>query len=290
MTLPYFDYQAPKSLEEAIALRQEFGDDAMLMAGGLTTVILLRERLISPRVIVSLSDIPKLHGINATGALKIGAMNSYNTIANSEMVRDIVPLLSQACGHIGSPAIRNMGTLGGNVSQGDSASDLAPALLALDAEAIVNGPNGERRIPLKDFFYGIFSTALEEDEILTALYIPRPRSGTRTRFKKYTCRSEEAFATVSVAVTVVSDEGGVCSDVRIGLGSVGPIPMRATAAEDLLRGKLITPELIAQVASIAAAATDPSSDGQATAEYRRAMAGVWVRRLLEDLFPGLNRL
>ena len=272
-------------LSEVVALRQEFEDDAVLMSGGLTVVILLRERLVRPRVIVSLADIPELQGIDANGALRIGAMATHSEIVRSEAVRSVAPLLCEACGRVGSPAIRNIGTLGGNISHGDGASDPAPALLASDASAIVMGPGGERRIPLTDFLLGIFTTAIDDREFLTSLYVPRPVAGTRTRFKKFTCSSAEAFSTVTVAVSVVPAEGGICADVRIGLGSVAPVPIRATAAEDLLRGQTVTPELITAAADAAAAATDPPSNGLGSAEYRREMTGVWVRHLLDDMLP-----
>lgn len=286
MTLPQFDFRSPRSLDEAVALRREFGEDAIVMAGGLTTVILLRERLIRPRLVVSLSDIPALHAVETDGTgLSIGAMNTYNEVARSEAVRTMAPLLAEACSHVGSPAIRNMGTIGGNVSHGDGASDVAPALLALDAEAHIVGPNGQRRVPLKEFFFGVFSTALQAEEILTAIRIPRALPGTQYRFKKYTSRSEEAFATVTVALSAVIPKRGICADVRIGLGSVAPKPIRALKSEQILRDHKMAPELIAAAAAAAAAAADPSSGGQATAEYRRAMTSVWVHRLLEDLFP-----
>lgn len=285
MTLPAFEYRAPRTIDEVVALRQEVGDDALLMSGGLLVVILLRERLARPRVVVSLSEVLELQDIDANGSLRIGATVPYREIVSSKVVRSFVPLLSEACSHVGSPAIRNMGTLGGNVCYGDGASDSAPALLALDAVAVVRGPRGERRILLNEFFHGIFSTALEDEEILIEISIPRPAAETRTRYIKFTSTSAEAYSTVTVATSLVVDEAGHCGDVRIGLGSVAPIPMRATAAEDLLRGQKLTPKLIAEAADAAAAATDPSSNGQGSAEYRREMAGVWVRRLLEDMLP-----
>lgn len=285
MTLPAFEYRAPSTTEEVVALRQEFGDDVLVMNGGLMVVILLRERLTRPRIVLSLSEVPELRGIESNGGLRIGATVSYSDIVGSETVRDLVPLLSEACGRVGSPAIRNMGTLGGNVCYGDGASDSAPALLVLDAEAVVRGPSGERRIPLSKFFYSIFATAMGEDEILTEISIPRPPDGARMRYTKFTSASAEAYSTVTVAASLVFDEAGRCSDARIGLGSVAPIPMRATAAEDLLRGQTLTSELAAEAAEAAMAATDPSSSPQGSAAYRREMTGVWVRRLLEDMLP-----
>jgi len=283
MSLPRFDYRAPKTIEEAVALRHEFGDDALVMAGGLTAMILLRERLVAPRVIVSLSEIPDLRRIDANGGLSVGAMVTHSEVARSAAVRKMAPLLAEACGRVGSPAIRNMGTLGGNVSHGDSASDPAPALLALDAQAIIAGPSGQRRMPLAEFFRGTLTTALGGDELLVALFVPPAAAGTRTRFVKYTATTAEAFATVTVAASIACDGAGRCTAARIGLGSVAPTPLRASAAEDVLRGRKLSPETIAAAAAAAVACTDPSSNGQGSAEYRREMTGVWVRRVLEEL-------
>jgi len=285
MSLPNFEYRSPKSIEQAVALRQEYGDDALVMSGGLTAMILLRERLVKPRVVISLSEIPVLRRIDfSEQELRIGAAVTHSKVTSSAQVRNIAPILCEACGHVGSPAIRNMGTVGGSISHGDGASDTAPALLALDAEANVTGPAGERRIPLKDFFHGVFSTELDDNELLTDLCIPTPAVGTETRFMKYTNTSEEAFATVTVAISILRGKAGICTNVRIGLGSVAPIPMRAVEAENLLCGKVVTKELIKEAAIMAASEADPPSDAQASREYRRAMTAIWVRRVLEDIF------
>lgn len=287
MSLPDFDYRAPTSVGQAVALRQEFGDDALMMAGGLTVVILLRERLVEPRVIISLSEIPELRRIERNGrTLHIGAAVTHSEIVRSEQIRSSAPLLSEACGRVGSPAIRNMGTLGGNISHGDGASDPAPALLALDAQARIAGPGGERLIPLKDFYHDLFVTDLGEEEVLMEFQIPVPRARRETRFMKYTCTSEEAFATVTVAVSMRRDWVGKCADVRIGLGSVAPTPIRALNAEGVLDGKRPTKALIAEAAAAAASEADPPTDAQASSEYRRAMTEVWVRRVLEDMLLG----
>src|ERR1019366_8852952 len=158
-------------------------------------------------------------------------------------------------------AIRNMGTLGGNISHADSASDPAPALLVLNAEAIIAGPGGERRVPLDKFFHGTLTTSLDSDELLAALFVPPSAAGTHVRFMKYTATSAEAFATVTVAMSIVRDGAKMCTDARIGLGSVAPTPLRARAAEDVLRGRKLTRESIAEAAASAAASKDPSSNG-----------------------------
>jgi carbon-monoxide dehydrogenase medium subunit len=282
MSLPPFDFLAPETTGEVIEALGEYGDDAILMAGGLTVMILLQERLVRPQVVVSLEKVAALHGIEVNGDARVRAMATHSDVAGSAALDEFAPLLPTACSRVGSPAIRNMGTVGGSVSQGDGASDVSPALLALDAEVLAMGPDGARTIPLDAFFEGVFTTVLGEKEFLTALHIPKPAAGTLTNYVKYTCTSAEAFAAVTVALSIRPGPDGICEDVRIALGSVAPVPMRATAAEDLLRGNEASPELIAEVADAAAAAADPSSDGQGSADYKRDMIRVWVRRLLED--------
>jgi len=286
MSLPKFDYHAPSTVHEAVALLAEYGDEAMVVAGGLTVVILLRERLVRPRVLISLSEIPELGAITVNGCASIGAAVTHAQVMQSGALVGVSPLICEACSHVGSPVIRNMGTLGGSVSHGDGASDTAPALLALGAEVEVVGPEATRTVPLKEFFFGVFETALKESEILTTIRIPPTVEGERSRFKKYTCTSVEAFAAVTVATVVELDLDGTCIEARIGLGSVAPKPMRAIAAEDLLRGQKFSADLIAEAADVAAGETDPSSDGQGSSDYRRDMTRVWVRRLLEDIMTG----
>jgi carbon-monoxide dehydrogenase medium subunit len=283
MTLPAFEYAAPTTIEEAIALRAQHGDDALLMAGGLIAVILMRERMARPRLVVSLSAIPQLRGIAANGVLRVGAMTTHAQVAASEATKDLAPLLGEACSHIGSPAIRNSATLGGSMSHGDPASDAAPALLALGAQAVIAGAQGERRVPFDRFFNGVFDTAVGEDEMLAAIEVPRTADGATTRFCKFNSTSAEGYSTVTAAISLTRDPAGRCAEARIGLGSVAPMPIRATAAEDLLRGQTLNRELIADVAEAARAGTDPADSAQASAEYRREMTGVWVRRLLEDM-------
>ena len=246
MSLPPFEFLAPESPDGVVEALGQYGDDALLMAGGLTVMVLLQERLARPHVVVSLHEIRELHRIEVNGTAVVGAMATHSQVVRSAAVAEFAPLLGQACGRVGSPAIRNMGTVGGSVSQGDGASDVAPALLALDALALAVGPDGTRTIPLDEFFVELLTTALDEREFLTAVQIPRPVAGTRTNYVKYTCTSAEAFAAVTVALSVLPGPDGFCQNVRIGLGSVAPTPIRAKAAEELLAGKEVTRELIAE--------------------------------------------
>ena len=279
MTLPKFEYRAPTQVAELVELLAEYGDEALPIAGGTNVVVMLRERLVRPQVLLSLSEVPEFRRLQANGSLHLGAMVSHREIERSPLVRDFAPLLARACGRVGSPAIRNMGTLCGNVAHGDPASDPAPALIALAAEAVVAGRGGERRVPLDEYFTGLFETVRGDDEILAAIEIPAQPADSRQTFHKYTTTSAEAFALVTVAASVVVTDGS-CSEVRIGLGSVGPMPLRAREAEAVLRGRDITAKTIAEAAEAAAAATDPASDSQGSADYRRRMTRVWVRRAL----------
>jgi len=289
MTLPAFDYREPETLAEAVALMAEHGPDARPIAGGTALVVLMRSRLLRPRLLVSLAGIPGLAGIGANGDLRIGAMTTHRAVERSAEVRAIAPLLSQACGRVASPTIRNMGTVGGSLAAGDAASDPAPALLALDARLTLTGPDGERTVPLDGFFRDFYETDLREGEVLSAIRVPRPPAGARSAFVKYTCLSEEDRAVVSVAAVVAPGRDATCEDVRLALGGVAPTPLRVRDAEAALRGQRPTPARIAEVAELAAAATDPLADRQGSAEYRREMTRVWVGRVLEELTAPIAR-
>jgi carbon-monoxide dehydrogenase medium subunit len=285
MSLPRFEYEEPATLAEVSALLEEHGEEALLIAGGTALVLMMRERLSQPKVLISLTGIPDMVGIRANGAVHIGAMTTHREIERSTTLQEAVPLLSQACGRVASPTIRNMGTLGGSISLGDPAADPAPALLALEAEVKVAGPEGERRVPIRDYLKGFFETDRRPSEVLTGVHVPELPEDARTTFLKYTCSSEEAYAVVSVAAMIVPGPDGTWDDVRIGLGAVALTALRTASAEQVLRGQRPTPELIAEAAEAALSDIDPSGDSQASAGYRREMTRVWVRRALEELLP-----
>ncbi|HJM51212.1 MAG TPA: xanthine dehydrogenase family protein subunit M [Alphaproteobacteria bacterium] len=284
MTLPKFSYRAPTSVEELVELVGEYGEDGLPVAGGTSVVVMLRERLVRPQALLSLTEIPELRRLESNGVLRLGAMVTHREIERSGLVRDFAPMLAQACGRVGSPAIRNMGTLCGNIAHGDSASDPAPALIALGAEAVVQGPGGERRLALDSFFKGFFDTERADDEVLTAIEVPPAAAGSRHVFHKFTTTSAEAFALVTVSVSVVPAADGSCADLAIGLGSVGPAPLRAHAAEAVLRGQAVNADSIAAAAEAAVGECDPTSDSQGSADYRRQMTRVWLRRCLAQAF------
>ena len=290
MTLPAFEYREPETLEEAIELLREGGDEARVIGGGTALVVMLRARLVRPRLLVGLGGISGLGDIQVDGpvdgGLRIGALATHREIERSREVRRVAPLLGEACGRVGSPTIRNMGTLGGNLAYGEAASDPAPALLALDARVTVSGPAGERTVPLAGFFHDFYETALGPAEILTAVHVPSSPAPARSTFVKYTCLSEEERAVVSVAAVVVSGPDGTWTEARIGLGGVAPTPIRARGAEAVLGDGRPTDGRLREAAAAAAADVDPLDDRQGSAEYRRAMTEVWVRRVLETLRDG----
>ncbi|HEY7139708.1 MAG TPA: xanthine dehydrogenase family protein subunit M [Methylomirabilota bacterium] len=286
MTLPAFDYREPETLAEVLALLREHGDEARLMGGGTALTLMLRARLVRPSVIVSLARLGALVGIRANGHLEIGAMTTHRAVERSPLVRALAPLLAEACERVGSPPIRNMGTLGGNLATGEAASDPAPALLALDARVRLRGPEGERVLALDGFFRDFYETALGPEEVIVAIEVPPVPAGARAAFVKYTCLSEEERAVVSVAALLAMGRDGTVVEARIGLGAVGPTPFRARAAETLLVGHRPTVARAAAAADAAAAGTAPLDDRQGSAEYRREMTRVWVLRLVEQLAAG----
>jgi carbon-monoxide dehydrogenase medium subunit len=221
------------------------------------------------------------------GALRIGAMATHAQVRRA--AAGGWPLLAEATGRVASPSIRAAGTLGGNLCYAEAASDVAPALLCLDAEVTVAGPVGERTVPVAGFFRGFFEAALEPGEILTQVRIPPAPAGAAGAYVKFCPRSAEDRALVGVAALLVTGgDGRQCRDVRLALGGAAPTPLRARRAEDVLRGQALTDPAIRAAADAAAAEADPLSDLMGSAGYRREMVRVWVRRVLTALRDGTD--
>ena len=220
------------------------------------------------------------------GSLELGAMATHADIERSRVVRDGWPLLAEAVRRVATPAIRTSGTIGGNLAYAEAASDPAPALLCLDAKVRVVGPRGERAVPIARFFRGFYEAALEPGEIVTAIRVPPPPAGARSGYIKYTSRSAEDKPLVGVAALIVRDASGRCTDIRLGLGGAAPTPLRAESAERTLRGEALTDAAVRAAADTAAREADPLSDLMGSADYRREMIRVWVRRLLVALRDG----
>ena len=276
------DLREPNTLEEALNLLSRHGREAMPIAGGQSLLVMLRNALVSPKVLVSLENLPELRGIEraSDGQLSVGAMVTCATLMRSSEINETAPVLAQAAGKVASTPIRNLGTIGGNISHNELGADLPPPLLALDVEVECKTVKGTRRIPLTGFFRDYFTTSLEEGEIVSRLRVPRLPRGARTVYLKHSRRAED-LAMVGVGLCLIRDEDDKVSDLKIALGGVAPIPFRAKKAESLLQGKTdLSRELIEEIANSAAGETDPITDAEASAEYRKKMVRVFVRRAI----------
>jgi carbon-monoxide dehydrogenase medium subunit len=270
------DYEAPESLEEAIRMLHENGEDAKLLAGGHSLLPLMKMRLATPTVLVDLRKIPGLHGLQENGGWRIGPMTRH---ADLQDVKEL-GVVAHAASLIADQQVRNRGTIGGSLAHGDPASDLPTVLLALDGEVTARGTTGERTIAAADLFQDYLTTSLAHDEVITEVRLPA-LEGYGFGYQKFTRRAED-WAMVGVCALVSRAPDGTCDDVRIGLTQMGPTPLRATAAESALRGGQLDDTSIAAAAEQAAEGTDPPGDLNATPEYKRHLARVLTRRALEE--------
>ena len=275
-----FDYHAPQTLEEALALLQEHRDDAKVLSGGQSLLPLLKLRLGAAGHLIDIGRIPGLEYIREEdGSLRIGGRTRESALEQSDVIRTKYPLLADTAVVIADPLVRNLATVGGNLAHGDPANDHPATMMALRAEVVAVGPNGERTIPIDDFFQGLFATALEPEEILTEIRIPQPPPRSGGAYEKLE-RKVGDFATAASAVQVTLASGGEVERIGIALTNAGPTPVRAAAAERLLTGKVPSDELIAEAARQAAAATSPTADRRGTVEYKKNMARVLTARAL----------
>jgi carbon-monoxide dehydrogenase medium subunit len=273
-----FDYQEPTTLKKAFGLIDKYGDDGRVIAGGTSMIIMMRQRLLMPKVVISLARIPKFDRItyNVKDGLRIGAGARHRDIELSPAVQKHYPLLHETFRKVAQPRIRNMGTVGGNLAGGDPLTDPGASLIALDAEVILTSSKGQRTVPLDEFFIDYYQTALEPGELLTEIHVPPPERPGWSHIK-FTPRSIEDFATVGVAITLRA-KNGTCEDIRVGLNSVASTIVRARKAEEVLRGKLITDAALQQMGEVASTECDPTDDNRGSADYKREMVKVLVRR------------
>jgi carbon-monoxide dehydrogenase medium subunit len=271
-----FDYAVAGSLDEAIKMLADGGEDAKLLAGGHSLIPLMKLRLAAPSLLIDLRNVPGLHGVNREdGTWRIGALTPHAELEHSAELG----LASLVAGTIADPQVRNRGTIGGSLAHGDPASDLPAVLLAAEGSVTVQGPDGQRTIEANELFQNYMETAIGPTEVLTEVRIPT-FDGWGYGYQKFNRRSED-WAMVAVCA-LVKQTGDVCEDVRIGLTNMGSVPLRATAVEDALRGQSLTADSIADAASHAADGTDPPADLNASAEYKRHLAQVLCRRALEQ--------
>lgn len=279
-----FDYLEPDTLDEALALLADDPDDTLVMAGGTALVILMKQDLIRPARVIGLRRIAPLRAIGATGdGLQLGALATHGALARAPEVRDHAAALAATFAAVATVRIREQATLGGNLAHADPAQDPPVTLLALDAIAVARSKARSRRIPLDTFFVDVFETSLEPDELLLRVELPPLPPRARATYQKFLPGTLDDYATVSVAAVVATDAAGTCTHARIALGGAGPIPMRAAEAERSLVGRRLDDGAIREAAALAAAATDPIEDLRGSAEYKRAMAGLWTARALRAL-------
>jgi aerobic carbon-monoxide dehydrogenase medium subunit len=279
MIPPAFEYHAPRSVGEALHLLGTLGSDAKLLAGGHSLLPMMKLRFAQPAHLIDLNRIPELRGIREEGhTICIGAMTVENDLIASDALQRRVPLLPEAVKLIADPQVRNRGTIGGDIAHGDPANDHPALALALDASFVLHGPGGTREVKADDFFLGTYATALADDEILVEVRVPAFAPKTGWAYEKLKRKTGD-WATAGAAVVLRLD-GGVVSHVRIGLTNVAPMALRATAAEDALKGQPLGHASIEAAALAAMAACDPAEDLRGSVDYKRAMAGQMLRRAI----------
>jgi carbon-monoxide dehydrogenase medium subunit len=277
-----FDYVKPKALHEALSLLEEAGEDARLIAGGQTLLATLNMRLSEPSVLIDITDIAELKGISVVGnSLRIGALVTHTEIEDSELVAKHAPLLKAAAPHIAHRAIRNLGTWGGSLAYGDPAAEWPACSLTLRATMIIQGPAGERRISAKDFFIDLYTTSLEPDEILVATEIPFASKQDVFYFHELARRHGD-YAVAGLAA-VAQKQGDVLTNCAFTFFSVGATPVMATAAQDLVDGKKLNDELIAQAVAAARNEIEAIADITNSAEAKQHLIGVLLERGLKHM-------
>jgi carbon-monoxide dehydrogenase medium subunit len=282
-----FEYDAPSTLEDAIGLLQQYGEEAKILSGGHSLIPMMKLRFASPERVIDINGIPGLSYIKEdNGILKIGALTREAEIEHSDLLKEKFPIFGDVTKLIADPQVRNRGTVGGNLAHGDAANDHPAVMLALHATVIATGAGGKRSIPIDEFFFGFYTTALQHGEILTEIQIPVPPKATGSAYHKLE-RKVGDYATAGVAVQLTINEG-VCTAIGIGLTNVNPIPLRAKRSEKLLLNTALTDENIAAAAQMASEDCNPSADLRGSEEYKRAMVAVLVKRMIKKAIERVN--
>ena len=276
-----FELVLPGSVEECVKALAQGGPESKVLAGGTDLLPQMKNGVLKPARVIDLSGITRLRAIEAGNGqgLRVGSAVTARTLELDPTVRGRFLSLAESGALVGSVQVRNLATLGGNICNAAPSADMAPPLLALDAEAVITGPKGERRVPIAAFFTGVRRTVLAPDEILVELAVPNPGSHSGGNYLRHTPRRELDIAVVGVAsqLTIVN---GVCTKARIALAAVAPVPLRATAAEQSLEGQAVTPDRIKRAADLAVEAARPISDQRGSADFRRHLVRVLTRRTL----------
>jgi carbon-monoxide dehydrogenase medium subunit len=281
----------PNSLDEALREREKYGDDGLPIAGGQSLLVMLRNKLIDPKVLIDLEPLSELRGLEQrTDGISIGAMTTMYDLSCSSDVERTASVLGQAASKVGSTAIRNLGTIGGNLCHNEPGADLPPALLVMNAVAELQNAKGSRKLSLGEFFRSYFETAVGSAELLCRIEIPKLPAGAAGVYLKHAISSED-LAIVGVAVVLVPDrkQPRAVRETRIALGGVAPVPFRVTRAESAASGAILDDGAIREAGEIASSEAEPMNDPHGSAEYRRKMIKVFVRRALAAAIEQLER-
>ena len=285
-----FHLALPRGIDDCLKLLAERGPEAKLVAGGTDLLPQMKNGLLKPAAVVDLSGVADLRvlGRQNGAGLRVGAAVTAREIELDRHTRAAYPALAESGALVGSVQIRNLATVGGNLCNAAPSADMAPPLMALEAEAVIAGPRGRRRVPLSTFFTGVRRTVLAPDEMLVELVVPAPGPRSGGQYLRHTPRRELDIAVVGVASQITLSDG-VCSKARIALAAVAPTPIRATAAEQALEGQPLTAERIARAGQLALEAARPISDQRGSADFRRHLVGVLTRRTLTTALERAGR-
>jgi aerobic carbon-monoxide dehydrogenase medium subunit len=271
-----FDYKAPTSIDDALQLLAEGGDDAKIIAGGQSLLPVMKLRLAAPELLIDLAKIDSLKGVRDDGdAIVIGAMTPHFEVVGDPLVAEHASLIARCVETVADPQVRHRGTIGGACAHADPASDIPAPMVALDAEFVIAGPGGQRRVAAADFFQDLFTTALGDDEILVEVRVPK-YTGWGSAYEKFV-RVQQQWAIAGVAATV-RPEADTIAEARLGLTNMGPTPVRARAAEQALAGVAVEPDAVAGALAGIANGTTPPTDINGDPEYRRHLVSILGRR------------
>jgi len=275
-----FELALPENLDDCLRLLAQRGPETKLLAGGTDLLPQMKNSVLVPRRVIDLSGVARVKILECDAkGLRIGAAVPARQVEQDPRVRKGYAAVAESAALLGSVQVRNLATVGGNICNAAPSADMAPPLVALEAQAVIAGPKGERRVPLSDFFTGVRKTVVGPDELLVEIFVPAPGPRSGGCYIRHTPRRELDIAVVGVA-SQVTIANGVCAKARISLAAVAPTPVRATAAEAALEGKPLTPELIERAADLAGQAAKPISDQRGSADFRRHLVRILTRRTL----------
>jgi len=285
MLLPKFDFHEPATLKEACQILAEYGTKARLIAGGTDLMVNMKKKILSPKQVVSISRIPELKKLDASGdIIRIGACFTVAELSSSDVIQKLLSSLGEGAKNLGTPLIRNLATIGGNLGSARPAADLPPSLMAYGAQVVLNSISGERKVSLDKFFLGPGFTALKPDEILTEIQIPAPQPRSGAGYINIGIRKGQDCNIVNVASFIELNHDGIIQNARIVMGCVGPTPFRAGSAEKVLIGQKPGSELFLRAGSAASSDSTPIDDLRGSAAYKKEMAGLLTRKTLDIAF------